>query len=422
MLNKLLAFVRRYQMLQPGDHVTCAVSGGADSVALVYAMKLLSDKLGITVSAAHFNHCLRGAESDADELFVRQFCDRHDIALQVGRGTVKAGKKGLEAAARKARYDFLLTQPGKIATAHTADDNAETVLLHMLRGTGLRGLGGISPVNGNVIRPMLEVTRQEVEHFLEEYCLRHINDSSNETDQFLRNRLRHHVMPLLRQENPRIGENLSAMALRLREDAAYLDQLALENMTTDVDALRKMPDSLRLRVLGSLLETWGVPEPEAEHIALADKLVFSPRPSAKAEFPGNVTVCRCYNRLEKLLQTEQLTVAELSCPGTVELRQLGLRVCCQPATDIVHEKDRFAVKPSGTIVIRSRCPGDMMRCPGGTKKLKELFIDSKIPAARRSLIPVVADDNGVLGAYGFGPNRDRIATDLPAVEICFEHI
>ena len=144
--------------------------------------EMLAEKLQITVSAAHFNHCLRGEESDADEAFVRAFCDRHDIALQVGRAEVKAGKKGLEAAARIARYDYFRTLPGKIATAHTADDNAETVLLHLLRGTGLKGLGGISPVNGNVIRPMLTVTRQEVENFLQEYCLRHITDSSNETD------------------------------------------------------------------------------------------------------------------------------------------------------------------------------------------------------------------------------------------------
>ena len=201
MLNKLCAFVHKYKMLEPGDHVVCAVSGGADSVALVYAMKLLSSKLGITVSAAHFNHGLRGEESDGDEAFVRSFCDLHDIALQVGSGQVVTGKKGLEAAARNARYDFLRSLPGKIATAHTADDNAETVLMHMVRGTGLKGLGGINPVNGNVIRPMLGITRQDVLAFLQEYHLCWVSDSSNDTDQFLRNRLRHHVMPLLRQED-----------------------------------------------------------------------------------------------------------------------------------------------------------------------------------------------------------------------------
>ena len=226
MLNKLTAFLRRHDMVQPGDTVICAVSGGADSVAMLFGFYLLKEKLDITLEAAHFNHHLRGAESDRDEAFVKDFCHRYDIPLHLGGGEVKPGKKGLEAAAREARYAFLRSLPGRIATAHTADDNAETVLLHLIRGTGLKGLGGITPVSGNVIRPMLGITRQEVEEFLEEWCLRHIEDSSNAGDDFLRNRVRHKIMPLLKEENPRIGENLSAMALLLRLDEEALSRQA----------------------------------------------------------------------------------------------------------------------------------------------------------------------------------------------------
>lgn len=422
MLNKLCNFLRKYQMVQPGDHVVCALSGGADSVALVYAMKLLAQKLEITVSAAHFNHHLRGAESDSDESFVRQFCRHHDIELQVGSGTVEPGEKGLEAAARKARYEFLCSLPGKIATAHTADDNAETVLLHLIRGTGLKGLGGIMPVNGKIIRPMLNVTRREVIDFLQEYHLHWINDSSNDTDQFMRNRLRHHVMPLLQEENPKIAENLSATALRLREDEWLLTSLAREQKTDDVVQLRQMQPGLRKRILAELLEQWGVPEPEAAHVALAEKLVLSDKPSAKAAFPGGVTLCRQYDKLVKCQQTESFEPIELGCPGTVELSRLGLRVICEPATEITDKKDCFAVISSGKILLRSRCPGDAMRLFGGTKKLKEIFIDSKIPAMHRQNIPVIADRDGVLGVYGFGANRDRLAAQLPAVEIRFECI
>jgi tRNA(Ile)-lysidine synthase len=422
MLNKLLAFVKQQHMLQPGDHVVCAVSGGADSIALLYAMKLLSPKLQITVSAAHFNHGLRGQESDEDEAFVRRFCERHDIDLQVGAGQIIPGKKGLEAAARNARYGFLRSLPGKIATAHTADDNAETVLLHLVRGTGLKGLGGISPVNGNVIRPLLGATRQDVMAFLQEYHLSYVTDSSNETDQFLRNRLRHHVMPLLRQENPRLAENLSAMALRLRCDEEILSQLAQESKTKDAATLKQLPDSLRARVLADLLTEWGVPVPEAEHVALAEKLVFSDKPSARAAFPGGVVLSRCYGKLEKLGETVKVEKMTLTCPGEVELPQLGLRVICRPAEDIIQEKDCFTVVPVGDMVIRSRCPGDTLQRTGGTKSLKELFIDSKIPASQRESLPVLADDQGVLGVYGFGVNRSRMASDLPAVLIRFEHI
>ena len=422
MLNKLVAFVREYNMLQPGDHVVCAVSGGADSVALLYAMKLLADKLGITVSAAHFNHNLRAEESDADEAFVRNFCQKHDIALQVGSGQIHPGKKGLEAAARNARYAFLQSLPGKIATAHTADDNAETVLLHMVRGTRLKGLGGISPVNGKVIRPLLGATRQDVLAFLQEYYLQHVEDSSNETDLFLRNRLRHHVMPLLKQENPRLGENLSAMALRLRRDEQLLSQLPQEQMTSDVQVLRNMPEGLRARVLTALLEGWGVPEPEAEHVALAQKLVFSEKPSARAAFPGGVTVIRNYNRLEKCAEAAGLETVCLPCPGEVELPGLGIRVICRPAQQLSDALDRFTVTTEGTVMIRSRKAGDSLRRSGGTKTVKGLFIDSKIPAQQRSRVPVLADDLGVLGVFGFGANKDRLANNLPATEIRFENI
>lgn len=422
MLNKLLAFIRKYHMLQPGDHVVCAVSGGADSVALLYAMKLLAEKLEITVSAAHFNHCLRGEESDADEAFVRRFCNRHDIPLQLGSGQVVPGKKGLEAAARNARYAFLQSLPGKIATAHTADDNAETVLLHLVRGTGLKGLGGISPVNGSIIRPLLDTTRQEVLAFLQEYHLQYVNDSSNETDLFLRNRLRHHVMPLLRQENPRLAENLSAMALRLRRDEQLLAELAQARKTDDVLALQQLPDGLRARVLTALLEDWGVPESEAEHVALAEKLVFSEKPSAKAEFPGGVTVTRNYHRLEKCTDTTELEATILTCPGELELPQLGIRVVCAPAQQLSDTRDCFTVEPVGEVVLRARKTGDTIRRSGGTKSLKALFIDSKIPVYRRDSVPVVADDRGVLGVYGFGVNKDRLAAQLPAVMICFEKI
>lgn len=197
MLNKLERFLRLYSMVNPGDTVICAVSGGADSMALLWAMYLLKNKLGIDLQAAHFNHGLRGEESRRDELFVRAFCDGYGIRLHLGSGKVIAGKKGLEAAARDARYAFLRSLPGKIATAHTADDNAETVLMHLVRGTGLKGLGAIAPISGKVIRPFLNITRGEVEAFLSEYHVEHITDSSNDTDVFLRNRLRHHVIPLL---------------------------------------------------------------------------------------------------------------------------------------------------------------------------------------------------------------------------------
>lgn len=420
MLNKLLAFIRRYDMLQPGDHLICAVSGGADSTAMLFAFYLLREKLQITVEAAHFNHHLRGEESDRDAKFVKEFCDRYDIPFHAGSGTVTAGKKGLEAAARDARYAFLKSLPGKIATAHTADDNAETVLMHMVRGSGLRGLGGIAPVSGCLIRPMLSVTRQDVIEFLGGYHLQYVTDSSNNGDAFLRNRLRHKVMPLLKEENPRLAQNLSAMALRLREDEEVLSNFAAP--CDNVEQLRQMPQSLRSRALDSFLKSCGVPEPESVHITQLESVVFSDNPSASCDLPGGICITRRYDRLEKIQLSSDLETLTLSCPGEVILPECSVKICCIPAEELVEDKDCFSVCTQGTIVVRKRMPSDSIRLHGGTKSLKKVFIDRKIPAVERMQIPIVADDLGVLGVYGIGPNRDRLADRLPAVQIRFINI
>jgi len=422
MLNKLCGFVRKYQMVEAGDAVVCAVSGGADSIAMLFAFYLLRDKLKISVAAAHFNHHLRGEESNRDEQFVRDFCQRYDIALHVSGGNVVAGEKGLEAAARDARYSFFKTIPGKIATAHTADDNAETVMMRMIRGTGLKGLGAIAPVTGSVIRPMLGITRDEVLDFVREYNLNFVHDSTNDTDDFLRNRLRHHVIPLLRQENPCIAESLSEMALRLQEDERELESLAKNAYTNSVPALRAMSSACRSRVLTALLESWGVREPEAEHIRLLNEMVFSDKPAARGCFPNGVTVCRNYDTLELYQDNAPLFEQQLPCPGVLELPQLGLRIICMPGAQPVNLPDRFSVAAHGKIVFRCRQPGDTMKLTGGTKRLKELYIDKKIPAAKRMQIPVIADEIGVLGVYGIGANLERLPKDGVGIEIRFEQL
>ena len=420
MQNKLYSFLRQQNMVQPGDTVICAVSGGADSVALLFAFYLLKDKLQITLEAAHFNHHLRGAESDSDEAFVKDLCDRYDIPLHLGGGNVTAGKKGLEAAARDARYAFLQGLNGKIATAHTADDNAETVLMHLIRGTGLKGLGGIAPIRGNIIRPMLKCTRKDVESFLEEWCLSHIEDSSNSTDAFLRNRIRHHVMPLLKQENPKLAENFTDMALRLREDEILLSSQANFETLPTVESLKSMHPALRSRVLEHFLKRNGVKEPEDCHIAQTEALLFSDKPSARTNLPGGVIVARCYDRLEVIKESSGIAPVTLPCPGTVEVGEY--RVTCVPAGEILNGPDVFTVNPKGTITVRSRQAGDNIRLSGGTKSVKKLFIDRKIPAALRDRIPVICDEEDILGVYSIGTNYNRMAGELPGVTVRIEKI
>lgn len=407
MRNKLLSFLREQKLVQAGDRVVCAVSGGADSMALLWCMYLLKDKLKIDLQAAHFNHNLRGEESARDEAFVVSFCKDHDIPCHVGRGTVEAGDKGLEAAAREARYAFLGTLPGKIATAHTADDNAETMLMHLVRGTGLKGLGGIAPQRENIIRPMLGITRQQVLAFLKEEHIPYVTDSSNETDAYLRNRIRHHVMPLLKAENPSLAENLSAAALRLRQDENALEEAA--KLTTDVKELRRMVPAVQTRALQKLLLSFGVREPEGEHVELLRRIVNSENPSAAGEFPG-ARIGRQYDRLVKLEAAQKLGTYLLSCPGETVIPELGMKVICGT------EGTPVCIK--GRLVLRGREAGDTITLSCGTKSVKKLLIDEKIPALHRDRIPVILDEAGIVLVAE--PLRTRKLTDAPNCHIRFE--
>lgn len=434
--NKLWAFCQENHLLSDGEQVVCAVSGGADSMALLWAMYLLREEKGLVLSAAHFNHGLRGEESDRDEDFVREFCEQYQIALSVGRGQVQSCGKGLEDAARRARYGFLesLDSGTKIATAHTADDNAETILLHMLRGTGLKGLGGIAPQRGRIIRPMLGCSRKEVEQFLFRWGISHIEDSSNGADHFLRNRLRHEVMPVLKRENPSISENTSAMALRLRMDQEFLNQTAQEALCSiweekgiRVDGLLKLHPAIQARVISMLLQKAGVREPEAVHIKQALELAESQNPSARKEFPQGVVLRREYQYLVTGQEVPALDSVELKIPGVtrvgpweIQCRYLNPEEKIQnsPFTFTV-AYDRIGESP---VFLRKRQTGDRLRLSGGSKSVKKLFIDRKIPAHLRDTLPVVTVRGGILGVAGLGANlEDRAISSAQALQIIFTY-
>lgn len=420
--NQIYEFCRRQGLLAPGDRVICAVSGGADSMALLWSLYLLRERLNLQLSAAHFNHGLRGGESQRDEAFVRDFCAGYDIPLTVGRGTVERQGRGLEDSARQARYAFLegLDPTAKIATAHTAGDNAETVLLHLLRGSGLRGLGGIAPQRGRLIRPMLTVTRQEVENFLERWGLPHVEDSTNETEDFLRNRLRHQVMPVLEGENPRFARSCSRTAMELRQDEALLSQMAAQAKGTlcvdgalDCAGLLALHPALRRRVLAEFLQDCGVAEPEAVHIARAEALAAARKPSAMGEFPGDVILERRYDRLVKRRNAVPLSRITLSVPGEIltsgwsircDFLESGEKILNSPFTFTL-ACDKIGQSP---LILRPRQPGDTIRLPGGCRSLKKLFVDRKIPASQRESIPVIATEGQVVAVAGVGADLDYL--------------
>ena len=210
-------FCEKYNMFPKDGIILCAVSGGKDSMYLLYQMRELAPKYGFRISCAHFNHCLRGEEADQDQKFVENRCIELGIPCIVGSADVKTyaleNGIGTEEAARILRYEFLEKTADeigaeRIATAHTADDNAETILFNLVRGSGLKGLCGIPPVRGRIIRPMLQITTEEVLRYLDEHRIRHVEDSTNSQDDYTRNKIRHRIVPELKGLTNSFDENI----------------------------------------------------------------------------------------------------------------------------------------------------------------------------------------------------------------------
>ena len=276
MLQKVLSLSMEYDMLPRGGRVLCAVSGGADSMCLLHLLGELAKPGGFTIAAAHFHHHLRGAESDRDAAFVAQWCAARDILFVMGEGDVNAQAQsrglGVEETARQLRYDFLRQSAEaldctRIATAHNADDNLETLLLHLVRGAGLHGLSGIPPRRDGIVRPLLACSRAEVLSYLAEHGIPHVEDSSNSDEAYARNRLRHQVVPVLRDLNPRLSEGVAATMALLRADNDYLNaQAALvcanarwaeDDLVIEARLIAELPPAIAPRAVRRLLEMLG---------------------------------------------------------------------------------------------------------------------------------------------------------------------
>lgn len=411
-------------LFAPGERVVCAVSGGADSMALLAALWQSRKQLQIQLAAAHFNHNLRAEEAQRDENFVRSFCQDHGIPIHVDTANIRAYAaatgESVEQAARTLRYAFLQALPcDKIATAHTAEDNAETVLMNLLRGTGLRGLCGIPAQRGKLVRPFLTVTRNEIEDFLTQQQIGHVEDSTNALDDALRNRIRHQMVPLCKQENGNFLQAVSRMTARLRQDEQLLTAQAEQSLAAcrvtggyRVSALLELSDGLRQRVLRLLLEHLAVPRATHCHVEAMERLLHSQQPAAQITLPGGIRVARQYDLL-CLESPEPLTFAPvmLCQDGLTRLPELHLSIICRPASAPVNTKQCFTIVPHGEITVRPRATGDRIALPGGTKSLKKWMIDAKIPRCLRDALPVLADRDGVLAVYPLGANCERVGIE-----------
>ncbi len=451
MTERIYQFVKRHRMLEPGDRVAAAVSGGADSVALLQVLMELRDRLAVELAVAHFNHRLRGAESDADARFVEELAARRGLPFFGAAADVAAEahsrRRNLESVSRELRYRFLrsLVERGevkKVATGHSADDQAETVLARLLRGSGTRGLAGIYPmverrpvvegrpaVDSWLLRPLLEQRRAAVRAWLAARGIAWREDSSNRDLRLTRNRLRTEVVPLLETYNPRLVEHLAATAEIAQDEEAYWNQHTAE-LLPQFATLHQEQGSVisklslaqfvqlsraqqRRLLWAALARTGSLQRLELAHIEALRRLALAGQSGQRLQLPARQVV-RVFDCLEFRPSARPAPAPyeyQVQVPGTCVIPAVGKRLLFNLVSRGHAEQGYNGWEESladlesvqNPLTVRNWRPGDAFESPSGQgrKKIKTLLLERRIPAEERKLWPVVLSGNQIVWVRGF---------------------
>ncbi|RDU34785.1 tRNA lysidine(34) synthetase TilS [Neobacillus piezotolerans] len=428
--EKTEAILKRKSVSLKGASILVGVSGGPDSMALLHYLWERKNSLGMELAAAHVDHMFRGDESLGDALFVKNYCEGRGIPFEMARVNVPelislTGKNSQEAA-RDARYGFFREQMEKrrytfLALAHHGDDQMETILMRLNRGTTGRGRAGIPFMrpfqNGLIIRPFLGSSREEILDYCRRKGIEYRIDPSNQKDVYSRNRFRKTLLPFLKKENPHAHEHFQRFSEEIESDEAYLEELAASRMVTviksrergkvvlDILAFLGMPMPLQRRGIQLILNYLYEGKHDslaAVHIDQVISLLNRPHPSGKLNFPGGLNVTRSYSeciihfgRLEKMAFR-----IEMDHPGKAVL-PTGAVVSIELALDAEQGAGPGCSylpvsEVSFPLIIRTKENGDRMTLKGmeGTRKLKDIFIDNKVPVSERETWPVIMDSAG----------------------------
>lgn len=411
-----------YNMINSGDTVIVALSGGADSVSLLNALNSLKGKYSLTIKAAHLNHNLRGAEALRDENFVRKVCAEKNIELFVKSVDIKNVSENKkisdELAGREERYKFFseLSEEynAKIATAHTADDNAETVIFNLVRGSGLNGICGIKPVRDNIIRPLINLSREDVENYCRENSIEFVVDSTNLSEDYTRNKIRRRIIPVMKEINPRVINTISEETKVFSDYNSYLE-LKINDIIDDcvcengysVEKLKKIPENLRMSVIYELLKRCSI-QPQRRHI----ELVVSILEKGSVDLNGNYRAVSKQGTLRfiKTGDKNYFSEIELKIPLLFEYnsKNYSVKEIKSDSADAL-KKSVLEKKP----VFRTRKQGDKFTLAKRkvTKSLKKLFNEIKIPEEKRDKILILADENEVFWIEGIGASESARSYD-----------
>ena len=448
MLDKVKKYINTYDMLSEGDRVVVGISGGADSVALLHVLKELRESIGIELFGAHINHGLRGSDAKADADFSKELCNKWGVPFFLKEVNVKAlsenWKKSEEEVGRWIRYSFfneVLAQihGNLIATAHHKNDQAETILFHIIRGTGMQGLSGMKPIrDGLLIRPLLDVSRKEIDDYIQEQGLAYRVDSTNANFTYTRNRIRNELIPtIIADFNPSIVDGLARMGNIIQEEDGFITQycndlykecsvqtdeyvdLHIDKLNTYHSAIRKRLIRLALSAVKKDLEGIGY-----YHIEDIVALSTQSHVGAILTLPGGIRVKKGYEYLRFIKTREKKVIAPfdvpLDIPGVVYIESLQLMITTEQLTqksDLIFATeciyiDRNVVR--GDLRIRQRRNGDRFKPLGvnGTKKLKDYFIDKKIPREERDSIPLLVDEDNIIWVVRYQLSEDYKITPL----------
>ncbi len=422
--KKILSVIEKHRMISDGDTVIVAVSGGADSMCLLHFFNSISSKKNLNIICAHVNHGIRGDEALRDENFVRSYCENNSIRFECTHFDVPATAsetgESEEQAGRRLRYEFFstLSDDAKIATAHNLNDCAETFIFNLARGTGLKGLTGIPAVRDNIIRPLIECTRDEIEDYLEFYNITYVTDSTNFNDYYSRNRIRHNIIPVLNEINPSFFSVFGNCTDVLSETEKYISEKtekafreAEYNGKFSISYIISLENIIKNRLLKLIAENYGAYDVSAKHIELLGELLYK---NGAVMLHGEVTVASdgvYLFRTEK--QKDDVKICE---PYSQDKTQYVFPGCIIEVTSVdKNEINNYNSKRLSAMgyadadklsnaVFRSRCDGDRFRYPHSehSKSLKNLFREKGITPEERWGIPFLADNEKILFIHGIG--------------------
>lgn len=428
--EKVEAFLERHSFSLKGKKIVVGVSGGPDSLALLHYLQAQKEKQELSIVVAHVDHMFRGEESFQDAMFVKEYCEELFIPFVMDQINVpelmKQTGKSAETAGRQARYDFFAKVMKEhdypyLALAHHGDDQIETILMRFTRGSTGKARAGIpfqrSFQNGMIFRPFLGLTKEEIEEYCEENRLVPRIDPSNKEEIYSRNRFRKVVLPFLKSENQQVHEQFQRFSEEMQSDEAYLQELTVQKMNTvmttrndqqitiDINLLLEMPIPLQRRGIQLILNYLYKERPSslsAVHIDQVFSLINRQHPSGTLDFPNGLKVTRSYQDCHFQFNFDKPLsfLFEMIDPGVFEIPGGGLIKMEYVESSFVHPSQytAFFVRElvSLPLFIRTRKTGDRMTLKGmsGTKKVKDIFIDHKIPLHERDTWPVITDQQG----------------------------